>query len=401
MIMPKRRLPLMVAGALALALLSASASGATSSAKPKPAHGKPITVLFFGPQTGAGAFIAPSTNVYKVALANINKNGGINGRPLAAKVVDSQLVSAQAVALYNQYASSAPAIFAITSPEIAAIGPLAIRDKIPVVTESSNGAIISAGRPYVWGITPNTAAVGASAAQAWLKAQPDLAHGPVAIVYQQGASISVGQVGPAGDWLSAHGVTANTVNYAAGTTDFSSAVSKIRGMNPTGVIISGPPADAVSIKTQLSVQGMGDIPVLLDPVVGAAGYLALFGRKALGDYAYNYYWSSNPLLLKVPWVANFPTTSGTGSVATATAFEVWDAFHLLASAMSAAHVDKLSSVSAQRAAIQKRLPKLSVKRIDGRPLTFGSDGIAGASGYLLQIAPKSGAAYEQLIAILK
>src|SRR5581483_5277749 len=181
---------------------------------------KPITVLFFGPTTGAGAPQAPSINVYRDALADINKNGGINGRPLAASVIDDQNVPSQAAAAYNQNASDVPAIIAVSSLEVSAVGPLAARDQIPVLTEATDPTTVASGRPYVWSVTPNAAHTGAAAARAWIRPVPTAGRGTVAVIYQQASPISVGQVGPARDYLNGHGVKAQDVTYAAGTSDF-------------------------------------------------------------------------------------------------------------------------------------------------------------------------------------
>lgn len=95
---------------------------------------------------------------FDLAVARINDQGGIDGRPLELLYEDSELNAAKAVSSYNKLVSvdRVPIIVgAIGSSVCLALAPLATRDEVVVMSAGSTSPQLSGVSPYFFRVAPS------------------------------------------------------------------------------------------------------------------------------------------------------------------------------------------------------------------------------------------------------
>lgn len=117
------------------------------------ASGESIKIGAMGPLTGEVAVYGVSaTNGAKMAVDEINKAGGILGRPVEFVLLDDKHNTTEAINAYNRLVEDGVCgiLGAVTSAPCLAIAPLANEDKVPMLTPSGTQISITEGRDYVF-----------------------------------------------------------------------------------------------------------------------------------------------------------------------------------------------------------------------------------------------------------
>lgn len=117
------------------------------------ASGESIKIGAMGPLTGEVAVYGISaTNGAKMAVDEINKAGGILGRPVEFVLLDDKHNTTEAINAYNRLVEDGVCgiLGAVTSAPCLAIAPLANEDKVPMLTPSGTQISITEGRDYVF-----------------------------------------------------------------------------------------------------------------------------------------------------------------------------------------------------------------------------------------------------------
>ena len=221
--------------AASTAALLAATAGPASAQK-----GEPITIgaveILTGPNNKYGIAIK---NGFDLALDEVNKAGGVLGRPLAIAYEDSAGNKDQAMngvrALIGQ--KNVPIILGPTlSNEMFAAGPIANGRKVPIVGTSTTANGITAMGPYVF----RTSLPEADVVPVTLKAARDkLGVKKVAVMYGNDDAFTKSAYDVMKDALAKLNIEVLTTETFGGKdTDFSAQLTKIKAMNPDAIVVS-------------------------------------------------------------------------------------------------------------------------------------------------------------------
>lgn len=197
-----------------------------------------IVIGMLAPLTGGAAVTGEQmADVVKLAVDQINADGGIDGRNIEVKVYDDKL-TAEDAAKAAQRAITVDKVTAIVgtlaSASALAVREVAERNKVPFLVPAGSATGITEGSNYVYRVTVDvkqlaTATIGI--------AQP-LGAKKVALLYDNGA---VGQGyaevvnGVSGDM----GVDVSAIQYSTGASSMASVVQEAKRANPDAVMIAG------------------------------------------------------------------------------------------------------------------------------------------------------------------
>ena len=202
--------------------------------------GDPITIgaveILTGPNNKYGIAIK---NGFDLALDEVNKAGGVLGRPLAIAYEDSAGNKDQAMngvrALIGQ--KNVPIILGPTlSNEMFAAGPIANGRKVPIVGTSTTANGITAMGPYVF----RTSLPEADVVPVTLKAARDkLGVKKVAVMYGNDDAFTKSAYDVMKDALAKLNIEVLTTETFGGKdTDFSAQLTKIKALNPDAIVVS-------------------------------------------------------------------------------------------------------------------------------------------------------------------
>lgn len=219
-----------LAAPLAVALLYASAASAQT----------PLTIgaieILTGPNNKYGIAIK---NGFDLALEDVNKAGGVLGRPLAIAYEDSAGNKDQALNAARQLigARKVPLILGPTlSNEMFAVGPIAVERKIPIVGTSTTANGITAIGPYVF----RTSLPEADVIPVTLRtAKEKLGVKRVAVMYGHDDAFTKSAYDVMKAAIEKLGLeTVATETFGSKDTDFSAQLTKIKALNPDAIVVS-------------------------------------------------------------------------------------------------------------------------------------------------------------------
>jgi branched-chain amino acid transport system substrate-binding protein len=314
-------------------LLAAALSAGCGAEKPADSQG--IKVGFFGALTGPTATFAISgRNGSQLATEQINKAGGVLGRPIellseddrgeaseAASVVSKLITRDHVVALIGENASS----------RSLAAAPIAQSYGIPMISPSSTNVEVTKKGDYIFRvcfIDSYQGKVLATFARKNLKAQT------AAILIDSRSDYSVG-LGEAfrAAFTAAGGRIAGDAKYSEGDADFAAQLTALRPLQPDVLFIPGYYTDAGLIARQARSLG------LKATLLGADGWdspkLVEIGGEAMeGAYLSNHYSVDDP----APAVRRFVDAykAKYGAEPDSIAATSYDAMRLLADAITRA-----------------------------------------------------------------
>lgn len=321
--------------ALAAALAGALLLPAAGAAAPT---GEPVHVGAILSYTGLSAPLGqPQVNALKLAEADINAHGGINGRPIKFDIVDDGAKPDVASQLATQMVSS---------------GVAAIICGTRVATTDAAARVTTAANVLQVYLTPGAEAwhardgsvvknVFEAAARDQLEAQALLNYGrtklhakTVAILHDEnlygtnGAQIVTDQA--KADGLQVVGNEA----YSGTATDFTAQIVKLRDAHPDVLVIWGAtatPALATRAARTLGLRG---------PILGSSGVLSEGFLKVAGPAADDVYSAANlnfhdPTAQQRELYDSYQTAYHDKIVAFAA--QAWDGAHIIADALSQAH----------------------------------------------------------------
>lgn len=243
--------------ALPLAACGSDSSGGGDSS------GDTISVGFLAPLTGASAQSAEQAkNAVEVRVAQINADGGVDGKNLEVRVYDTKLDPAVATQ-QAQRAISQDKVAALvgpwTSTEALATGELAERTRTVSISYSAATEAVTAGKGYVFRTSPLTGDL--ATAMMRLGQRSGAAAG--ALLYDN-SGFGLGAKDPIEAAADAEEFQLlNSVEYPVGASDVSAQVAAIAKDKPGAVFIAGAAgADYGLIAKAMVEQG------LLVPIIG-------------------------------------------------------------------------------------------------------------------------------------
>jgi branched-chain amino acid transport system substrate-binding protein len=200
----------------------------------------PITIgaveILSGPNNKYGIAIK---NGFDLALEEVNKAGGVLGRPLTIAYEDSAGSKDQAMNAVRSLIGSknVPLILGPTlSNEMFAAGPIANQRKIPIVGTSTTANGITAIGPYVF----RTSLPEADVVPVTLKtAREKFGTKKVAVMYGNDDAFTKSAYEVMKAALEKLGVeTLTTETFGSKDTDFSAQLTKIKALNPDAIVVS-------------------------------------------------------------------------------------------------------------------------------------------------------------------
>lgn len=277
-------------GAPAPAEVSTAAPVATSPAQS--AATEPIVIGMVAPMTGDLAdFGKQAERGARLAIDEINANGGINGRLLDLKIVDDQC-NPQLAAAAAQKMVDDPEIFAvlghICSSATLAGGPIYEAAGLTAMTvNSSNPKITEQGWKYVFRSTPTDTQQGA--------AMVDFAADVLGVT-KIGIIYSNDDYGMGLEESAKSEVATAEVEIVAEETfitgqdkDFSAQLTKIAQAEPEVLFAMGQYAEVGLIAKQRIAAGLGDIPLVVPAAAQHQEFIDLGGEGAEGAYMAVFY----------------------------------------------------------------------------------------------------------------
>ncbi len=259
-----------------------------------------ILVGHVGSMTGAEATFGDSTEKgIKLALDQLNKKGGVKGRKLALKTLDSQGKPEEAQSAATRLIVNdkvAVLIGEVASSRSLAMAPVADKNQVPMITPASTNPKVTLDpqgkvRPFVSRvcfIDPFQGTVMAKFARQNLKVSK------VAVLRDVGNAYSVGLADFFVEGFKKLGGTIVTdQSFKAGDQDFKAQLTKIRESNPEAIYVPGYYTDVALIGRQVRELGMKQ------PLMGGDGWdstqLYEIAQGALdGGFFSNHYTVESP-----------------------------------------------------------------------------------------------------------
>lgn len=268
---------LLVAGAMTLTACGGSDGGSGGSSG---SDDDAIVIGMLAPLTGAAAVTGEQmADVVKMAVEEINADGGVDGRDLELKVYDDKLTADDA-AKAAQRAITVDKVTALVgtlaSASALAVREVAERNEVPFLVPAASATEVTEGSEYVYRVTVDieqlaTATIGIAQP---LKAQS------VALLYDNGA-VGQGYAEIATDQAEDLGIDVKAIQYTTGASSMASVVQEAKRDNPDAVMIAGSAgADYGLILKSMVEEGL-DVPVM--------GLTTMIGPDAVsvGGDAYN------------------------------------------------------------------------------------------------------------------
>jgi branched-chain amino acid transport system substrate-binding protein len=260
---------------LAAATIVLAGCGGSDSSK---GGGGDLTVAVIIPLTGASAKTAEQMeNAAKLAAAEVNADGGVDGKKIALKVYDDKLTPEAATQQAQRAVTRDGAVAVIgaqSSGEALAIREVVERAKVPFITSSATAENVTTDAKFTYRIAPLLT---------------DYADGVVDIGKAIGLKkpAVLNDSGPAGlllkDLFVKHasdvGVTfaGKPIEYPINGTDVSAQVSKAKSESPDGVLIGGSAGSdhglvaKTMLEQGLKVPLVGFSPILVNDAIKIAG----------------------------------------------------------------------------------------------------------------------------------
>lgn len=276
--------------ALATLLLALSLAACGSDSSGGGDSSDTINIGLLAPLTGASAQTAEQVkNVVEMRVAQINADGGVDGKDLEVEVYDTELDPAVATQQAQRAISQdkvAALVGPLTSTEALATGEIAERTKTVTITYSAAAEAVTDGKEYVFRTSPVTGDL--ATAMMRLGQRSGAASG--ALLYDN-SSFGLGAKDPIEAAAEAEGFElVNSVEYPVGASDVSAQVAAIAKDKPGAVFIAGAAgADYGLIAKAMVEQGLlvpivGFSPIVSPDAVeiGEAAYSDLPGVYTLG-----------------------------------------------------------------------------------------------------------------------
>jgi len=319
---------------LSLSLLAASACERRGGEVGSDNTG-PIKVGVYGDLSGQTSSFGQSTkNGIAMAVDEINKAGGVNGRQVAFLFEDDQGQPAQAKTVVSKLINQDKVhavLGEVASSNSLAAAPVAQEAKIPMITPSSTNPKVTQVGDYIFRVcfTDNfQGAVMAKFAANTLKAKTAAVLGDVNSDYSKGMTQYFEQ-----EFNRLGGRIITKQAYTQTDADYKGQLTNIRSSNPEVIFVPGYYGQVGVIAKQAKELGMNT------PLLGGDGWDApqlweLGGTALNGNFMSNHYSPDNPSPFVQKFIAEYRGRYGTAPDAIAAL--AYDAMYVLADSIKRA-----------------------------------------------------------------
>jgi branched-chain amino acid transport system substrate-binding protein len=206
------------------------------------------------PMTGAlAAYAAEIKLSFEIALDNINKAGGIQGRPVKLEVMDSQSNPGQVSSLIRQACSDGLVTLLSLSTEARVAFPVANSMQCPTVAVATAGMGLAANnRPWEFSmLTPSDVITGFAMETMIGKLKPKSA----VVIIEKADPASADYGAQVVKKLEEHAVKAESLTVAGTDMDFGPAVTRASGASPDLIVLATLDRAAVGVLKELRKSG--------------------------------------------------------------------------------------------------------------------------------------------------
>ncbi|HVV83088.1 MAG TPA: ABC transporter substrate-binding protein [Kofleriaceae bacterium] len=251
-----------------------------------------IVIGHYGSMTGAQATFGQSTdNGIQLAVAERNAAGGVKGRKVSVKTLDTEGKAQEAGAAVTRLITQDHVVALlgeVASTLSLAGGEVAQHYKVPMITPSSTNEAVTQIGPMISRVCFVDGFQGYVSAKF---AHDDLKAAKVAIFYDQANDYSIGLAKNFRSAFTGMGGTISTEQtYKAGDSDYASQLATIRDSNPDAIFLPGYYTDVASIIRQARKLGIdAKVPFLGGDGWDSAKLEELGGDAVEGSYYSNHY----------------------------------------------------------------------------------------------------------------
>ena len=249
---------------LSIALASAATLLAASANIPAWAQAKdPIKIGFLTPLTGRlESYGKSQQQVINLAVAEVNKAGGVNGHPIQLITEDTAFSPPQAIEKLRKVADQ-DKVFAVVGPygsnEVDPSGPLANRLKLPVISATfTKPGIPAANRPWLFRVGPNDYGVIDYTVKSFREMFP--AAKKVVLIGNAGEAYIAATLKttfPAA--FKANGFElVDTVEVTTGQVDYSAAVTRLGRANADLIFVNLIAGELLGVAQEIAKQKVGE-----------------------------------------------------------------------------------------------------------------------------------------------
>lgn len=273
---------------------STGAAG-TGAAGSGAAKGEPILIGHFGSLTGSEATFGQSTsNGIRLAIAEFNASGGLNGRPIELKEYDTRGDAGEAKLAVERLVKSDKVVTVlgeVASKLSLAGGPVCQEAKVPMISPSSTNPRVTQIGDYIFRvcfIDPFQGLAGAKFAHDNLKAKTAALLVDQSQAYAKGLSEEFEK-----SFVKLGGKIVSTQTFTGGASDFTAQLTSIRAAKPDVIYVPGYYTDVGNIALQARKLGLSQ------PLLGGDGWDSSELAKIAGDaidgcYYTNHYAPDQP-----------------------------------------------------------------------------------------------------------
>jgi len=295
-------------------------------------HG--ILIGEYGAMSGEQATFGTSTDKgVKMAIAEANAKGGVDGQKLTVKVYDDQGLPDQAKTVVTKLISDDGVIAVVgevASSNSLSAAPVCQKSKVPMITPASTNITVTKTGDYIFRtcfIDPFQGGVMASFATKNLHAKTAAVLTDVSQDYSKGLAAAFEET-----FTKLGGKIVDTESYAKGAVDYHSQLSSIKSANPDVIFVPGYYTNVGSIGRTARSLGV------TVPLLGGDGWDSdkLFenaGGSLEGCYFSNHYSIQNADPAVQKFVSDYKKQNN-GETPDAMAALAYDATHILIAALA-------------------------------------------------------------------
>lgn len=248
---------------------SSSSGGSSASAS---SNGKVLNIAVSAPFSGNTSFIGTRfLNGVKVAVAEINNNGGVLGHKLNIVTADTAGDPVDAVPSISQVIS--------TKKPVAMIGPSSLtitsvdkqleQNKLVDVTLGGTTQLDKMNFKYIYRTSPSDSQMGIAMAYYGIKK----GYKKAALVFGSNESAQT-LVGPVNDTLTKHGVkVVKNLKIALDQSSYRSEIEKVLSAKPDVIFVQVDPQTASTFFSEWRQLGGGNIPIIGSDVTASSDFV--------------------------------------------------------------------------------------------------------------------------------
>jgi branched-chain amino acid transport system substrate-binding protein len=285
-----------------VALLAALAITPVTGAKADVAIGILI------PSSGKGAsYGQQQQNAINMFLEKYADIGGKAGK-MKLVIYDTRGENTEAINLTRKLIDT-DQVVAIVGPQFSAEAevafPLAVRGTTPMVTPmAAKAGIAGANRPWAFRFALTTENVYRPLLDIWLKKNQGIKKVVILMDAKDAVSSFDGKsIFP--KLLKEHGIEVlDTVSFQTGDIDYSAQVTRAKGLNPDGLVVSALYNEAGHVVAEINKQGMKK-PIVAGVGVNDPRFIQIGGAGAEGVLTGSDFFAANPEPKVAAWVSDY------------------------------------------------------------------------------------------------